>query len=373
MSATNIAKKTALMMGLAFQLIAQGQRTAESSRMVTFAAVGDTMIGSVFPSTDYLPKHNGTKAFDRVKHLWEGADVVAANFEGAVAETAAEARPVTGPNSYRYLVPASSVLAYKTAGFTVLNVANNHALDAGQRGIEQTAKAMDAAGIAFAGSLERPTTILKTKAGVKIGFIGVAPHQGCFPMEVAGVLAKVRELKSPEGGACAIVIVSMHAGAEGSGATHVPKRMEHYLGYQRGDVYAFAHSLIDGGVDLVFGHGPHVLRGVEIYKKRLIAYSLGNFATNGAFNLKGTSGIGAVLVARLTSTGELIDYEIKSTFQSKDTEVWAEGIPVQPDPEDRGRLMIERLSREDFRASTEEQPLLPKNIVLPEQAKTIQR
>ena len=76
-----------------------------------------------------------------------------------------------------------------------------------------------------------------------------------------------------------------------------------YLGADRGDMYAFAHAVVDAGADLVVGHGPHVPRGMEVYKDRLIAYSLGNFATYGAFNLKGVNGLGLVLEAKLAEHG----------------------------------------------------------------------
>ena len=74
-----------------------------------------------------------------------------------------------------------------------------------------------------------------------------------------------------------VVVVYMHAGAEGSGADHVTGREEHYLGEDRGNPEAFAHMAIDAGASLVIASGPHVLRGMQFYKGHLIAYSLGNF------------------------------------------------------------------------------------------------
>ena len=68
----------------------------------------------------------------------------------------------------------------------------------------------------------------------------------------------------------------MHAGAEGSDRAHVEPGPETYLGEPRGDSVAFTHAVVDAGADLVVGSGPHVLRGLEWYRGRLIAYSLGN-------------------------------------------------------------------------------------------------
>jgi hypothetical protein len=87
-----------------------------------------------------------------------------------------------------------------------------------------------------------------------------------------------------------VVIVSFHGGSEGSKAVRLTGEDE-YLGREyRGNPRAFAHAVVDAGADLVLGHGPHVLRALEVYKGRLIAYSLGNFCTYARFNLSGVSG-----------------------------------------------------------------------------------
>ncbi|KKK93514.1 hypothetical protein LCGC14_2692140, partial [marine sediment metagenome] len=64
------------------------------------------------------------------------------------------------------------------------------------------------------------------------------------------------------------------------------RESEIYLGYDRGNIYEFAHMVVDAGADVVFGHGPHVTRAAEIYKDRFIIYSLGNFCTYRRFNLR---------------------------------------------------------------------------------------
>lgn len=314
-------------------------------RKVTVAAVGDTMVGSVFPSRAAMPAEDGRRMFERVKHLWKGADIVTGNFEGTVSSDPASARAL-GANSYRFLMPKESLAIYKEAGFTVLNVANNHAMDAGLPARLATLRALDEIGLAHGGSLDQPTAILTTAAGVKVGFIGTAPHMNCLPLSIEEVAAKVQELK--KAGQCSLVIVSMHAGAEGEKALHVPKAKEMYLGADRGNVYAFAHGVIDAGADLVLGHGPHVPRGMEVYKGRLIAYSLGNFATHGAFNVKGTGGLGLVLEAVLLEDGTLEGLRVHSTRQDKGTEAWTLGISTEPDPAEGARELVERLSKEDF-------------------------
>lgn len=311
---------------------------------ITLAAVGDTMTGSVFPSRSALPPEDGRRVFERVKHLWKGADLVTGNFEGALSSDPAQARAL-GSHSYRFLMPPETMATYKEAGFSVLSLANNHGMDAGAPGRAATVEGMDRAGMPHIGTLARPSTVL-TVRGVKIGLLGVAPHMDSFPIDPVQVASAIKELKEKEG--CALVVVSMHAGAEGEKALHVPKRAEMYLGANRGDVHAFAHAAVDAGADLVIGHGPHVPRAMEVYRGRLIAYSLGNFATHGAFNVKGPGGLGLVLEACLHADGRLKGLRIHSTRQDKGSEAWALGIPVEPDPTESARKLIERLSKEDF-------------------------
>ena len=74
-----------------------------------------------------------------------------------------------------------------------------------------------------------------------------------------------------------LVVVIIHAGAEGAGALHTPHGSEFFVGENRGNPRAFAHAVVDAGASLVVGSGPHVIRGVERYRGRMIAYSLGNF------------------------------------------------------------------------------------------------
>src|SRR5262249_59462285 len=102
------------------------------------------------------------------------------------------------------------------------------------------------------------------------------------------------------------VIVYMHAGAEGSDAGHVGYVDETYLGEPRGNSRAFAHAMVDAGADLVFGSGPHVVRGVEWYRHRLIAYSLGNLAGTNTLSTHGSLGMSALLRVTFNAHGELI-------------------------------------------------------------------
>ena len=112
------------------------------------------------------------------------------------------------------------------------------------------------------------------------------------------------------------------------------------MGENRGDLRKFARDVIDSGADLVLGHGPHVLRGMEVYQNKLIAYSLGNFATYGRFSLSGNKGLGVILEAELNAQGDFTGGKLFSTKQIN------RGIPVK-DPDNRAILLIKKLSKEE--------------------------
>jgi hypothetical protein len=138
-----------------------------------------------------------------------------------------------------------------------------------------------------------------------------------------------------------IVIVSFHGGAEGADVTHIPFAEEEYFDEPRGDVVWFARGAVDAGADLVIGHGPHVVRGMERYKDRLIAYSLGNFATYYGISVAGIKGIAPILSVTLDGNGKFIAGQITSTVQLR---------PAGPSIDDKQRALnlLRGLSIDDF-------------------------
>jgi hypothetical protein len=109
----------------------------------------------------------------------------------------------------------------------------------------------------------------------------------------------------------------------------------------RGDVRKFSHSVIDAGADVVFGHGPHVTRAVEVYNDRFIAYSLGNFCTYGRFNLNGPNGIAPIIKVNVDSSGKFISGRIIPVCQTS-----VSGVRI--DPEKRVIGIIKDLTAFDF-------------------------
>ena len=135
--------------------------------------------------------------------------------------------------------------------------------------------------------------------------------------------------------------MTFHGGAEGSDRTRVPVGPETYLGEPRGDMRAFSRAVVDAGADLVIGHGPHVLRGMEVYKKRLIAYSLGNFMGYEVFGLGGPLSTSAVLQVSVDPDGTLRSGRIRPA------QLMGAGVPA---PGGDAVGVLRRLSRQDFGA-----------------------
>ncbi len=306
---------------------------------ITVSAVGDINMGTAFPSEEYLPPDDGAGLFTPVKGLLTG-DVIFGNLEGPLADEGETEKCSSPQGCFAFRTPTSYVKHLKDAGFTVLSVANNHALDFGEAGRQSTLRTLKKAGIAHSGPVGEVAEL--EVQGKKIALIAFTTADHSYNLldtdtavEVVSGLEQTHDL----------ILVSFHGGSEGSRAAHVPDEME-YLGKEpRGHLIQFTHALVDAGADLVIGHGPHLLRGMEVYRRRLIAYSLGNFCTYARFNLSGALGRAVVLQAKLDAdTGEFVGGRLHATYQEKP------GGP-RPDPECRGIKQIARLSREDFRFS----------------------
>jgi hypothetical protein len=299
---------------------------------VSFAAVGDTMLGNA----PELPADPGSY-LDGVKGQLS-ADVVFGNLEGTLTDIS-ESPKCDGAapgECYAFRTPASYARYLAAAGFTVMNDANNHSLDYGEAGLEQTVTALHRAGIAQDG-LPGEITIVKA-GGEKVAFLGFAPYD--YTASLLDLPA-ARTLIRRAARRARIVVVAIHAGAEGTDAQHVTGAEETYLGEDRGNPEKFARMAVRAGADLVLGSGPHVLRAMEIYRGRLIAYSLGNFSGFHNFDTSGVLGASAVLHATLEPDGAFRSGRIASV------RLVEAGQPV-PDPSGEGARIIAQLSREDL-------------------------
>jgi poly-gamma-glutamate capsule biosynthesis protein CapA/YwtB (metallophosphatase superfamily) len=264
---------------------------------VTIAAVGDTMLGD----TPDLPPDPGTYLESVEPTLDRGAQIVFGNLEGTLTTaTASKCGPVSRLSQicFAYRDPPGFARYFKQAGFTILNDANNHSLDFGAAGRTQTLAVIHAAGMAQTG-LPGEITVIRDH-GIKVAFVAFAPYT--YDADLLDLPA-ARSLIKQAARDAAVVVVYMHAGAEGAAADRVTGREEHYLGEDRGNPEAFAHMAIDAGASLVIASGPHVLRGMQFYKGHLIAYSLGNFAGYGNFATDGDLSMSVILHVTLSATG----------------------------------------------------------------------
>ncbi len=277
---------------------------------ISLIAVGDIMFGTNFPNASTLAPNDGKDLLKDFREELQNADVTFGNSEGVFLDAGGTAKGI-GANVFSFREPTRYAQYFVDNGFDLLSVANNHVDDFGETGMQSTVATLKALQLHFAGLQNYPTTIIQVR-NIKIGLAAFAPHKGCIQMnDYAAAAASIKALKKE----CDIVMVSFHGGAEGQHATHVVKRTEIFFNQNRGNVYEFAHMMIDAGADIVVGHGPHVARGMEVYKNKFIAYSLGNFCTYGMFNLKGVSGIAPLLKIYVNEKGDFIKGTITSIKQ----------------------------------------------------------
>ena len=279
---------------------------------IQIVGVGDMMLGTNYPSVSYLPPNEGQDLLKEVSPILRNADVAFGNLEGVILSGTGTVKRCNNPAlCYAFKSPDEYVQLYSEAGFDVLSMANNHVGDFGDIGRENTTRLLTENGIAFAGLISKPMDTLSIK-GIKYGFCAFSPNNGT--MQINDYKA-VKEIVEHLDSTCDIVIVSFHGGAEGSKYRHITRKTEYFLGENRGNPYEFARLCIDAGADVIFGHGPHVTRAIDCYKNRFIAYSMGNFATYGRFNLQGVNGLAPIIELNVDKNGVFLSGKIVSTIQ----------------------------------------------------------
>lgn len=287
--------------------------TKKHKDTIHIVAVGDMMLGSAFPSKTNLPPDDGVNSFKSVAHLLKG-DIVFGNLEGCFLNDGKSIKCEENTYScFAFRMPDRYASIFKDAGFNVLSLANNHIGDFGAAGRKNTARLLDSLQIHYAGQLQKPFDLFEID-GVKYGFIAFAPNLNTVDIRnIRAAKQQVANLKE----LADIVLVSFHGGGEGAKFEHVTRETEVYYEENRGNVYEFAHAVIDAGADIVLGHGPHVTRAVEVYKKKFIAYSLGNFCTYGMFSLQGANGIASLMQIKLNTKGDFLYADVVSVKQHK--------------------------------------------------------
>jgi len=229
--------------------------TAENERGgLTVTAVGDVRITAAL-----INRHN-----KQLRKISLKGDVVFANFEAVIGDSI-----ISDP--WKFTVSPWAAGTLHKMGINTLSMANNHVLDLGEKAYSDTAAAFRRDGLIVAGNDEQGiVATIKTKRVRIFAFSFSSPMNNINnPDAVPSSFSK---------NAGEFVLVSAHMGGESPQASWIPGTMEYFGDEQRGDVITFSHRCIDAGADLVLGHSPHVPRGLELYKGKLIVYSLGNFA-----------------------------------------------------------------------------------------------
>jgi len=287
------------------------QKKLEKPERIKLMAVGDIMMGTNFPNASYMPPKD-VGPFDNVNSILTKADILFGNLEGTLTDTGENAKRCSDPSKcYSFRSPESFGAYLEESGFDLMSIANNHIGDFGDIGITNTAKTLKKHNIAYAGIFAKESTIFK-KNGITYGFCAFAPNKDCVKIHN---LTKAKKIVTELSAKVDIVIVSFHGGAEGFKHTHVPRKTERFYGEDRGNVYRFAHTMIDAGADVILGHGPHVSRAFEVYKNKFIAYSLGNFCTYSRFSLGGVKGYAPIVEIEIDTKGNFIKGMLHSAKQ----------------------------------------------------------
>lgn len=277
---------------------------------LTIAAVGDMMLGTDYPE-NHLPDDDGVSFLAAVTPILSSADIAFGNLEGVLVDGGEPGKQCSNPAAcYRFRSPSRYVEHFVAAGFDVMSLANNHARDFGEDGRLATMNTLAAAGIHHSG-LEGDFASFESN-GLKVALIAFAVTKNS---NLLLEYDKSAQTVSDHASTHDIVIVSFHGGAEGRDVMRLPFAEEEYYDEPRGDVVKFSRLMVDSGADLVIGHGPHVVRAMERYKDRLIAYSLGNFATYYGISVDGIKGVAPILVTTIDEEGRFVEGQIHSTIQ----------------------------------------------------------
>ncbi|HKS26706.1 MAG TPA: CapA family protein [Pyrinomonadaceae bacterium] len=310
----------------------------QTAEQISIAAVGDIMLGSTNPPDRGLPPEDGAKMLAEVAPTLSAADIAFGNLEGPMLDGTGKSAKC-GPTSrlcYAFRVPTRYGKHLKDAGFDLLSLANNHASDFGLEGRLSTKRVLQQLGIAHAGADRTDIPYLNVK-GRKIGVVAFATNEVSYNLnDIAAARRVVQQVAQKAD----IVIVSFHGGAEGAAAQNVPYGPETFLDAPRGNLREFTHAVVDAGADLVLGHGPHVVRGMEIYRNRLIAYSLGNFAFY-SFPFKGPTALSMILEVSLAADGAFAGGTVHPLIQ-----VGQSG--PRPDKDGSVLSVLRQLSATDF-------------------------
>lgn len=330
---------TILLGGISYGLIAYAHATMMiAPNILSFTPLtherSDTL--SISFVGDMVPTENDAynfAAFQNVAAELSTADLTIGNFEGTLALPERVGKcDTSSPKCFAFRGNISFVESLKTAGFDFVSLVNNHSLDFGTEGVSDTEYTLTQAGLSFVSPLNQTKEFVIKN--MKVGIVGVSSGPvGHKLTDYEYIKSTVADLKTRND----FVILIFHGGAEGADKTAVPGTEEFVGTENRGNVELLAHTAIDAGADLVLGSGPHVLRKLETYNGKLIAYSLGNFVGgNKKLNTRGILGTSGILNVTLSK-------DTRAAFTLTSVSLSPEGVP-SPDLTNQGLQLINSLT-----------------------------
>lgn len=321
-----LAKRLARILGMA-ACLSMGGLALPSFADITIAAGGDVMTGDDVNFNVFA--NMGPEAAD----ILRAADYAFVNLEGPIGGIPGTGKQCKTGNCFAFRQNPDTALMLARSGVDAVATANNHAMDMGISGVDSTIEKLKEAGIVHSGYALDEVPVKNVK-GLKIGLIAFSANTFVNDFRNPTTFSKaVMDAKKK----CDFLIVSMHMGAEGrSQAILVTDREEMFLGENRGNPYMDARLAIDSGADLVIGHGPHVPRGADVYRNKLILYSLGNFLSGKGISVKDISGVAPLVTISYTDKGKLKSYRVDSFTQDQRTQY--------PDRTERANKVMKSIS-----------------------------
>ncbi|MBP6856032.1 MAG: CapA family protein [Candidatus Pacebacteria bacterium] len=320
--------------------VALSQNRPQDEMVLGENSLGKITIGFV---GDIAPAHRENEFeiknfFAHVETHLQAPDIMVGNLEGTFSMMGTPKCDESISGCYLFSGTQEFLDEITNSGFDVLSLANNHAYDYGKEGFDETKRVIAQNGLLAVG--DKDSIGYKRFGDTMVAFVGATSYYWSPSLiEIDSLIAQIHEARENAD----IVIVVFHGGGEGRDFTHTPNETEWYMGENRGDLRMMARRSIDEGADLILGSGPHVLRGMEVYKQRLIAYSLGNFAFSGTKTIsqKDILGISAILNVELLKNGEFDSGTLVPI------QITSQGMPML-DPEKTALKMVQTLSQEDF-------------------------
>jgi len=238
----------------------------DGSVIVTVSATGDVTIGgdtrkrgkSIFDKQLEKEPSGLDFPFENVRTVFEADDMTLINFEGTLTTTKSATK-----NSFSFAAPPEYVQVITSGDVEAVSLENNHIMDHGKKGYEETCAVLADAGVAYSGHLG--SAIYVTDTGVNIGMLSYQTFNGNYANIYESIEGDIQALRDS---GCQLVIVSYHWGDE---KDYVPNERQVPLG----------RTTIDAGADLVIGHHSHRMNPIEEYNGKYICYSLGNFSFAG--------------------------------------------------------------------------------------------